>query len=206
MSNIDLGLTTKGIFDLELDKSITKVQTADGKNTKSTDLEKDKITKIDVDGKRADSTNAVIEYTITITNKGNVPGYAKKVIDYIPEQLEFSSNLNKDWYMSGDVAVNTSLENEIINPGESKELKLILTKKVGEEVIDTITNKAEITESYNDQGLLDETSNEDQERSSANVIVGIKTGGPVTYITLTLAIFAIIGCGAYLINKKVLNK
>lgn len=206
MSNIDLGLTTKGIFDLELDKSITKVQTADGKNTKSTDLEKDKITKIDVDGKRADSTNAVIEYTITITNKGNVPGYAKKVVDYIPEQLEFSSNLNKDWYMSGDVAVNTSLENEIINPGESKELKLILTKKVGEEVIDTITNKAEITESYNDQGLLDETSNEDQERSSANVIVGIKTGGPVTYITLTLAIFAIIGCGAYLINKKVLNK
>ena len=206
MSNIDLGLTTKGIFDLELDKSITKVQTADGKNTKSTDLEKDKITKIDVDGKRADSTNAVIEYTITITNKGNVPGYAKKVVDYIPEQLEFSSNLNKDWYMSGDVAVNTSLENEIINPGESKELKLILTKKVGEDVIDTITNKAEITESYNDQGLLDETSNEDQERSSANVIVGIKTGGPVTYITLTLAIFAIIGCGAYLINKKVLNK
>ena len=166
----------------------------------------DKITKIDVDGKRANSTNAVIEYTITITNKGNVPGYAKKVVDYIPEQLEFSSNLNKDWYMSGDVAVNTSLENEIINPGESKELKLILTKKVGEDVIDTITNKAEITESYNDQGLLDETSNEDQERSSANVIVGIKTGGPVTYITLTLAIFAIIGCGAYLINKKVLNK
>ena len=108
--------------------------------------------------------------------------------------------------MSGDVAVNTSLENEIINPGESKELKLILTKKVGEDVIDTITNKAEITESYNDQGLLDETSNEDQEKSSANVIVGIKTGGPVTYITLTLAIFAIIGCGAYLINKKVLNK
>ena len=68
MSNIDLGLVTKGVFDLQLDKSITKVQTTDGKNNKSTDLDKDKITKIDVDGKRAEDTNAVIEYTITITN------------------------------------------------------------------------------------------------------------------------------------------
>ena len=108
--------------------------------------------------------------------------------------------------MSGDTAVNTSLADVVINPGESKELKLILTKKVGEDVIDTITNRAEITEAYNDQGLLDTTSDEDEANSSANVIVGIKTGGPVTYITLTIAIFAIIGCGAYLINKKVLNK
>lgn len=66
----------------------------------------------------------------------------------------------------------------------------------------TVTNKAEITETYNDQGLLDEKSTEDDTNSSANVIIGIKTGGPVTYAVLTLTILAIAACGAYIINKK----
>ena len=205
MSNIDLGLTTKGIFDLSLNKTLTQIQMADGKTTKSVEFDKKKLGKIEVDGKRINSTNLVIEYTMTITNNGNVAGYAKKIVDYLPSELEFSSNLNGDWYASGDTVVCTALENEIINPGESKEVKLILTKKMDENGTGTVTNKAEITETYNDQGLLDEKSTEDDTNSSANVIIGIKTGGPVTYVVLTLTILAIAACGAYIINKKVLK-
>ena len=94
---------------------------------------------------------------------------------------------------------------ELINPGETKEVKLLLTKKMNENGTGTVTNKAEITETYNDQGLLDEKSTEDDTNSSANVIIGIKTGGPVTYVVLTLTILAIAACGAYIINKKVLK-
>ena len=205
MSNIDLGLTTKGIFDLSLNKTLTQIQMADGKTTKSVAFDNKKLGKIEVDGKRINSTNLVIEYTMTITNNGNVAGYAKKIVDYIPSELEFTSNLNEDWYASGDTVVCTALENEIINPGESKEVKLLLTKKMNENGTGTVTNKAEITETYNDQGLLDEKSTEDDTNSSANVIIGIKTGGPVTYIVLTLTILAIAACGAYIINKKVLK-
>lgn len=205
MSNIDLGLTTKGIFDLSLNKTLTQIQMADGKTTKSVEFDNKKLGKIEVDGKRINSTNLVIEYTMTITNNGNVAGYAKKIVDYLPSELEFSSNLNGDWYASGDTVVCTALENEIINPGESKEVKLILTKKMDENGTGTVTNKAEITETYNDQGLLDEKSTEDDTNSSANVIIGIKTGGPVTYVVLTLTILAIAACGAYIINKKVLK-
>lgn len=205
MSNIDLGLTTKGIFDLSLNKTLTQIQMADGKTTKSVEFDNKKLGKIEVDGKRINSTNLVIEYTMTITNNGNVAGYAKKIVDYLPSELEFSSNLNEDWYASGDTVVCTALENEIINPGESKEVKLVLTKKMDENGTGTVTNKAEITETYNDQGLLDEKSTEDDTNSSANVIIGIKTGGPVTYVVLTLTILAIAACGAYIINKKVLK-
>ena len=205
MSNIDLGLTTKGIFDLSLNKTLTQIQMADGKTTKSVSFDKKKLGKIEVDGKRINSTNLVIEYTMTITNNGNVAGYAKKIVDYLPSELEFSSNLNKDWYVSGDTVICTGLENDIINPGESKEVKLILTKKMNDNGTGTVSNKAEITETYNDQGLLDETSEDDDTNSTANVIIGIKTGGPVTYIVLTLTILAIAACGAYIINKKVLK-
>ena len=142
---------------------------------------------------------------MTITNNGNVAGYAKKIVDYLPSELEFSSNLNEDWYSSGDTVICTALENELINPGETKEVKLLLTKKMNENGTGTVTNKAEITETYNDQGLLDEKSTEDDTNSSANVIIGIKTGGPVTYAVLTLTILAIAACGAYIINKKVLK-
>lgn len=205
MSNIDLGLTTKGIFDLSLNKTLTKIQLADGKTTKEVNFENKKLGKIEVDGKRINSTNLVIEYTMTITNNGNVAGYAKKIVDYLPSELEFSSNLNEDWYSSGDTVICTALENELINPGETKEVKLLLTKKMNENGTGTVTNKAEITETYNDQGLLDEKSTEDDTNSSANVIIGIKTGGPVTYAVLTLTILAIAACGAYIINKKVLK-
>lgn len=205
MSNIDLGLTTKGIFDLSLNKTLTQIQMADGKTTKSVEYDHKKLGKIEVDGKRVNSTNLVVEYTMTVTNNGNVAGYAKKIVDYLPSELEFSSNLNKDWYASGNTVVYTGLENDIINPGESKEVTLVLTKKMSESGTGTVTNKAEITETYNDQGLLDEKSTEDDTNSSANVIIGIKTGGPVTYIVLTITILAIAACGAYIINKKVLK-
>ena len=205
MSNIDLGLTTKGIFDLSLNKTLTQIQMADGKTTKSVSYDKKKLGKIEVDGKRINSTNLVIEYTMTITNNGNVAGYAKKIVDYLPSELEFSSNLNKDWYVSGDTVICTGLENDIINPGESKEVKLVLTKKMTDNGTGTVSNKAAITETYNDQGLLDETSENDDTNSTANVIIGIKTGGPVTYVVLTLTILAIAACGAYIINKKVLK-
>lgn len=205
MNNIDLGLTTKGIFDLSLNKSLTQIKMADGKKTKAIPYENKKLGKIEVDAKRINNTNLVIEYTMTITNKGNVAGYAKKIVDYLPKELEFSSNLNKDWYTSGETLVCTALENELIKPGETKEVKLLLTKKMNENATGTVTNKAEITETYNDQGLLDEKNAEDDANSSANVIIGIKTGGPVTYAVLTLTILAIAGCGAYIINKKVLK-
>ena len=142
---------------------------------------------------------------MTITNNGNVAGYAKKIVDYLPDGLEFNSNMNQDWYASGDTIVCTSLENEIINPGESKEVKLLLTKKMTENGTGTVTNKAEITETYNDQGLEDVKSEEDDSNSTANVIIGVATGGPIVYITLTITILAIIACGAYIINKKILK-
>ena len=71
----------------------------------------------------------VVKYKFTITNEGVIEGYVKKLADYLPAELKFSSELNKDWYEGKDgVIYNASLANTVIKPGESKEVTLVLTK------------------------------------------------------------------------------
>jgi len=76
--------------------------------------------KEDFESKYANTSSMVVEYKFTITNEGGIAGYVKKLADYLPEELKFNSELNKDWYEGKDgVIYNASLANTIINPGES---------------------------------------------------------------------------------------
>ena len=75
----------------------------------------------------------MIEYKIVVTNEGAVPGYVKKIVDYLPEELGFNTELNKDWYLSDNGNLyNASLANTVIEPGQSKEVTLIVSKKITE--------------------------------------------------------------------------
>ena len=88
---------------------------------------------------------------------------------------------------------------------------LILTKNMTENDNGIVCNTAEIAETYNEYGQEDidsipENNKEGEDDiSSANVILGLKTGGPIVYITLTITIMALISIGAYEINKRVLK-
>ena len=48
-------------------------------------------------------------------------------------------------------------------------------------------------------------STSEDDYSTANIILGVKTGQVFIYVTLTLTIIAIIGVGTYLIKKRVLK-
>lgn len=88
------------------------------------------IAKIDTLRKRLNESNIIVEYKIVITNEGTIPGYAKKIVDYLPRDLKFNSELNTNWYIGNDGNIyNNQLANEEIQPGESKEITLILTKQ-----------------------------------------------------------------------------
>lgn len=57
----------------------------------------------------------------------------QEIVDYIPTDLKFSSEINKDWYISTDGNLhNTSLTNDVIDVGETKILTLTLTKTMTE--------------------------------------------------------------------------
>jgi len=209
--NIDLGIVEDAKFDLKLDKIVQAITVNNGKNT-TEHVYNSKLAKIDFESKYAKTSSMVVEYKFTITNEGGIAGYVKKLADYLPEKLKFNSELNKDWYEGKDgVIYNASLANTIINPGESKEVTLILTKNMnGDNDFGLINNSAEIYETSNDYGALDvdstpgnKATNED-DYSTANVLTSVKTGDIVIYTTLIVTIIAIVGVGIYMIKKKVL--
>lgn len=217
VSNINIGLREKLIFDLELDKYISRIVVQNSKETKSYDYKDATLAKVEIHRKRVQGSLVVLEYKIKIKNNGEVAGYAKNIIDYLPSGLTFSSELNKDWYLSGDYLHTKGLENVVINPGEEKEVKLILTKTMTNENTGLINNRAEIYQDYNEYGILDIDSTpnnqvqSEDDIGSVDVIIGPSTGGNITiYIILLIINIVLIGIAVKLMIRnniiKISNK
>ena len=211
--NIDIGLLESMKFDLALAKTITKVTRQNDDGIKTYDYSNGKsLAKIEIPSKQVNKTNIIIEYTIKVTNEGNIAGYAKQIVDYLPADLKFVSELNKDWYKSTDGNLYTkSLADTIIQPGETKEIKLIVTKATNANNLGTINNSAEIAESYNDYGVADVDSTpgnkitKEDDYGSADILISLNTGTIIMYTGLIISIISLIGVGVYMIKKKVLG-
>lgn len=210
--NIDAGLKENKKFDLKLDKYINKVEVKNKLGTKIASYDKGKIAKMEIDAKQLNNSIVTVEYQIDITNEGEIPGYANEIVDYIPVDLNFKENQNLGWKDTGEGRIiNTELKNTVINSGETKTLKLILTKEMTQDSTGTSINIAEINKSSNDYAISDSDSiagnkkdNED-DISSAELIISVRTGLPIMYISIIISVIGIIGVGVYLIKKKVIK-
>ena len=198
ISDINIGLIKLQNFDLKLDKYVSKVIVQNKAGTSTTEYTDSKMAKAEIHSKQINGSTVLIEYKIRVTNVGEVEGYAKKIVDYMPNDLKFSSELNKDWYKTNTGLYNSSLVNEKIAAGESKELTLILTKSMTENNTGLVNNTAEIAEAYNELGLADSNSTPgnktqgENDMSSADVIISIKTGEIIFYTTLIAVITLVI--------------
>ena len=213
IENIDMGLVINPSFDLKLDKVISKITAQTSSSSKTYEYKDSKLAKLDLKPKTVNDTTIIVEYKIRVTNEGAIAGYAKKVVDYIPQDMKFSADLNKDWYQSTNGNVyNSSLANTLILPRETKELTLTLTKKMNDNNLGIINNTAEIYETYNDLGLSDIDSlpanvvQQEDDMSSADAMISVKTGEVYMYISLIITCIGIFGVGIYFINKKVLKR
>lgn len=212
ITNINIGLLETNKFDLRLNKYISTITVQGNGTTKKYGYNNTDFAKIEIDRKTINNSTVTIEYKISVTNEGEVAGYANKVVDYLSSDLNFNAQLNEDWVLENGQLVNGSLAEEIINPGETKTLDLVLTKALNEENLGTVTNTAEIMEDSNDNLIEDidstpgnKNTNED-DISTVSVIVSVGTGRTILYICLITTIIAILGIGIYLIKDKVLTK
>lgn len=208
-ANIDIGLVNTKQFDLKLDKYISKVTVQNKDGVKTYNYNNTNLAKVDLTAKYMVGSTIVTEYKIKVTNEGNVAGYAKNIVDYMPSQMKFNSSLNPDWYAGNDgYLYNTELQNQVINPGETKEISLVLTKQVADTSSTIINNQAEIFEDYNQFGIIDidskirnKAQNED-DMGSADLIISIRTGAEVTYTVVVLISLMGIACVIYIIRKR----
>lgn len=209
IDNYNIGLVEKQIFDFKLDKSVSKIIVQNKQGTTVREYNNEKLAKVEINSKYYKGSTVVIEYKIAVTNEGEIDGYANDIIDYLPSELKFSSELNKDWYIANDKNLhNTSLANQKIKAGETKELSLILTKTLNENEGGLISNISEIYQSSNNQNIEDRDSkagnkaNGEDDISKADVIIMVGTGAvQICIIGIFIALIAI-GITIFIMKRK----
>ena len=211
IENINIGLVLNSKFDLELNKYITKVTVQNNSGTTEYNYNNEQLAKVEIKAKQMASSTVLVEYQIEVKNNGAVPGTATVIADYLPKGLKFNSEMNTNWYQGTDGNLYTEeLKDIMLEPGESKQVKLVLTKAMTSNSTGTFTNAAEIYEDKNDFGLVDTNStpaNKEQKEndySTAELIISTATGSPMMYIGIIITSMIILGGGIYLINKKVI--
>ncbi|MCI8443677.1 MAG: hypothetical protein HFJ37_00600 [Clostridia bacterium] len=212
IEDINIGLIKAQNFDLKLEKYVSKILVQNSAGTTVKEYNDETLAKVELDAKKVNGTTVIIEYKIRVSNVGEVDGYVKKIVDYMPNDLKFSSELNKDWYQTGDVLYNASLANEKIAVGEAKEVTVTLTKVMTESNTGRTNNTAEIAESYNELGLTDTNSTPgnrvqgENDMGSADVILSIRTGGMI-WITTVISTIVVLGIIVFvMIKKKIKNQ
>ena len=204
-------------FDLSLLKFVSKVIVVeDGKeNVTNTGYngheEPEPVVKVELHKKKLKDVVVKFGYGITITNEGDIPGYATEITDYVPEGLRFETADNPQWTDEGNNVISTrQLENTLLQPGESKTVEVILTWINGADNLALKTNTAEISEDKNEYDVPDRDSIPDNRKDGeddidiAKVILAVTTGVAKTYFTLTIGLLSIVFVGVVLIKKFVI--
>lgn len=210
ITGINAGLMENKIFDLKLDKYINKVMLQNNNGTTVKEYQDTKLAKLELDAKKLNGTTILVEYKIAVTNEGEVAGYANEIIDYMPSDMKFNSEINKNWYLANGANLrNTELSKIIIKPGETKSVTLTLVKTMTENSTGTTVNTAEISKSSNDLNIKDKDSTEankvqgEDDISTAEIIISIRTGvAKVIGITTIIIILIGVAIGIYIVKRK----
>ena len=211
VSSIDLGLMLSEKFDLKIDKTITKITVQTNKGTTTENYNNVKLAKTEIASKNVTGSVVYVEYEIKVSNVGDISGFAKKIVDYVPNGMKFNSSLesNSKWYTGTDGNLYTkAFENTELKKGDTKTIKLVLTKNMTSENTGISNNKAEIAEDYNIYGLTDTNSTpgnkvqNENDISSADSVILIKTGETFIYISVIVTSLLLGGIMVFIVYSK----
>ena len=204
-------------FDLSLLKFVSKIIVQEDGQEKITQTgyngheEPEPVVKVELHKKKLNQVTVKFGYGITITNEGDIPGYATEIKDYVPDGLKFDAEDNPQWKDEGNNLISTAqLQNKLLKPGESATVEVILTWINGPDNLALKTNTAEISKDKNEYGVPDRDSTPDNQKEGeddidiAKVILAVSTGTVKTYFMLATGLLVIVCAGVILIKKYVI--
>jgi hypothetical protein len=196
VENIDIGLMTSSVFDLQINKYLTHAKVTVKNKTKEYDFDNKEIAKVEIKSSELKNATVELEYTIVVENVGNVEGYVEKIVDYLGYDLTFDQDNNSIWYLGDDGNLYTkNLDNASLKPGEKREIKLILSKKMTTENTGFVSNKVEIVSSYSNSNLNENTKNNS---STQNTALSVATGKTLEIVNIFILI-AMCGVFVYMV-------
>ena len=206
-------------FDLALRKWVTQAIVIENGVEKVTETghkaedDPEEVVKVEIEKSKLNKVVVKFNYSIRITNEGEIAGYATEISDYIPEGLEFIASDNPDWREVDGKIVTNKLANTLLQPGDTAEVQVLLTWINDADNMGLKINVAEISEDKNDSNTPDIDSVPNNKKpgeddiDDAPVILATKTGGITDnpYIMVTIGSLSIITTGAILIKKFILK-
>ena len=201
IENMNTGLQEKDKFDFEIKQYVESSIV----NVKGEEIEYtyDNLELAKLEMKPSDLKNAEVKlkYKIVVTNVGNQVGQVTSIVDYLPNGLIFDQAENQDWAI-GVIKENIyydGLKGINIAPGESKEISLILNKKMTEENTGIISNKVQIAYTESDTRLTECTAgNFATQETIVTITQGRHTGLKIVISTISFA--GIIGLFGFMIK------
>ena len=165
----------KQVFNLKVDTWVSNVKMNGISQGGKTLTNKNEIYKLDINRKKVNTSEIKITYKIRISNSGEIEGTVSSLTDIIPNGYKYYPEDNKmNWKDTDGILTTNDLKNEIIKPGENKEIELVLRWIKGEDNFGEKTNTVSLTEITNAAGYKDIDKDDNIDR--ANMIIMIATG------------------------------
>ena len=181
-------------FNIGVEKNLSRIEL----NGEKQKVKNGKINKVEIPVGRVGDSTLEIEYSIEVRNEGEIEGETE-VIEKLPKYFEVAKGTSKEWKeeTNGTLRLTTKLQ-----PGETKEYKVVLKWNRGGKNFGTLVNTVEL-DNVTNPANFEETTKEDN-TSKSELVLSIKTGEDrsITIITLTLAILLITAGGIILIKKN----
>ncbi len=205
-------------FDLALKKWVSEsIVTYNGKTTVNKtghtgNENPEPPAKVELKASQMSKTTVKFKFIIKVTNEGEIAGYAKEIIDYIPNGLKFNKADNPKWREEGGKVLTDQLKDKLLQPGESATVEIILTWVNNKENMGEKVNWAEIYKDENEYGSPDIDSKPGNNRrpeddiDDAPVVLSVKTGSEPTYVVLALITVSMVLGGVILIKRFVIEE
>ena len=163
------------VFNLGVDMWIGSVNVNGIKTPAQSINSKDELYKVDINRNKVETAEVKITYKMRVTNNGEIEGSVGKLTQIIPSGFSYYQEDNSIyWENNNGILTTNELKDEIINPGEYKEIEITLRWNRGETNFGQKDNMVIITEMKNPAGFQDKEKEDNSDKSS--ILIEVATG------------------------------